>query len=1181
MKTTSTSVALILMVILPSLPVAAQCGVRIGDWGYGPTHGADGNGEVAVFGSGRMLRVADISDPASPSLAADLPISSFIQGIAVVGDLAYVAASEGGLVIVDISQPASPRVLSRIAVDGQVIDVIASGDTAILAAGLGGLVLVDVTNPASPTELSSLMIGGDSKDLAIHGTTVFVANGSLTIVDISNPSTPELIGTYDSSLTDYQSVAVTQDGSSAYLSAYTIVPLYHGYYAFHVVDVRDPSNPIEREFISGVSGTPSDVAIEGGYAYMNGMRVYDISDPFSPVEVHRIAGLGEPRTIRIHNDFAYLTFGSGGIRLVDVADPVHAEEISSVEGFPSIHGSATHGATALFAVGEGFMTFDLSEIGALHPLSRIDSRYIASHSEAAFYGNVAFVTQPYSDLGIIDLSEPSRPVVLGTVPASETDDLAVIGHFLFAVDPTWGLLSIDVSNPTTPEIVTTVPEITGYRLAVEDHRLFTVGRGSGIRVIDVSDPGSPAEVSEIEIPSLDYAHRPAVSNGKIYVRSFSPDGGRINIIDVTDPGAFSTVGFIEDTGHRLVAVGNLVFVAGHSGETPTFNIYDAFDPANPVLLAHGNLAGSARGELSVDGPRVTVPEGDVGFEIFDLGPCFAEAPTADFSWSPHAPEPGHPTHLVDTSIGSVSSWQWDFGDGSGSTNPFPAHTWSAAGDYAVTLTVDGPFGGDSVTKSITVEPRVEGFRRITDPGINTWIVAASAHLPGAGNTHWVTDMVLHNPGTGPTTAHLWFLKSNYENIGEIGLEVAIPAQASVQLPDVVASVFDDPHATGAVLVGADAPLGVISRTFHMPSPYGDDQLGTYGQFIPARALDRAVTSDEDAELIQLTRSNAFRTNLGIANATPTPIRVDIRLLDASGIEVGTLRQSLPAFSHAQQNDIFTQYVGDGRATVSSPTEDAAYFPYASVVDNQTGDPIFVEPIDPRQDVLVAATAHAGGFEGTDWRTDLELCNPSDTAAEVEIRLLATDTNNSSPATHDVTVEPGACTRMPDVLDAAFGFEGSAALDIRSTPIGISVSSRTYTGAADGTFGQFLPGLGSEAAIPFGEEARILAMTENAVDDEGFRTNVGFVNRSPNVIRVETYLFTASGRSLGTITTRLDPHEHRQLNRILRRVTSETVENGYAIVLTSSPEGSFVAYASVVDNTSGDPIFVPAMKIVTP
>ena len=53
----------------------------------------------------------------------------------------------------------------------------------------------------------------------------------------------------------------------------------------------------------------------------------------------------------------------------------------------------------------------------------------------------------------------------------------------------------------------------------------------------------------------------------------------------------------------------------------------------------------------------------------------------------------------DHSTGSGVAWEWDFGDGSTSTERHPTHTYAQPGDYAVTLTVRDSDGGvDSVTQ---------------------------------------------------------------------------------------------------------------------------------------------------------------------------------------------------------------------------------------------------------------------------------------------------------------------------------------------------------------------------------------------------------------------------------------------------------------------------------------------------
>src|SRR5207302_1001928 len=54
--------------------------------------------------------------------------------------------------------------------------------------------------------------------------------------------------------------------------------------------------------------------------------------------------------------------------------------------------------------------------------------------------------------------------------------------------------------------------------------------------------------------------------------------------------------------------------------------------------------------------------------------------------------------------GSVTSWQWTFGDGTtGSTAQNPLHTYSAAGSYTVTLTVKDNQNASSSPVSHTVQ----------------------------------------------------------------------------------------------------------------------------------------------------------------------------------------------------------------------------------------------------------------------------------------------------------------------------------------------------------------------------------------------------------------------------------------------------------------------------------------------
>ncbi len=238
-------------------------------------------------------------------------------------------------------------------------------------------------------------------------------------------------------------------------------------------------------------------------------------------------------------------------------------------------------------------------------------------------------------------------------------------------------------------------------------------------------------------------------------------------------------------------------------------------------------------------------------------------------------------------------------------------------------------------------------------------------------------------------------------------------------------------------------------------------------------------------------------------------------------------------------------------------------------------------------LYVPASAHAGGANGADWRTDLEIHNAGTAATTATIALLVRDSANPSPQTRSVAVAAGTSVRLPDVLLGTFGFTGAAALRVTSDSSRLVVTSRTYNlvgpGAAGlpqgASFGQFVRGVPEEAAISRGQEARLIQLTQrDASSGLDFRTNIGFVNLTGATIEIQLDLYKADGTHLGTRTgseTRLRAFEFRQISEALKPYG--TITDGYAILRTTTPGGRFLAFATVIDNhLSGDPVFVPAV-----
>ena len=85
----------------------------------------------------------------------------------------------------------------------------------------------------------------------------------------------------------------------------------------------------------------------------------------------------------------------------------------------------------------------------------------------------------------------------------------------------------------------------------------------------------------------------------------------------------------------------------------------------------------------------------------------AQRPVTDFSAEPTTGRAPLIVDFFDESEGPASSWQWNCGDGTSSNEQDPTHTYTDPGVYTVTLTVAGPGGSDTETKTdyIVVEER--------------------------------------------------------------------------------------------------------------------------------------------------------------------------------------------------------------------------------------------------------------------------------------------------------------------------------------------------------------------------------------------------------------------------------------------------------------------------------------------
>ncbi len=143
-------------------------------------------------------------------------------------------------------------------------------------------------------------------------------------------------------------------------------------------------------------------------------------------------------------------------------------------------------------------------------------------------------------------------------------------------------------------------------------------------------------------------------------------------------------------------------------------------------------------------------------------PVFA----ASFTYSPSSPVEGQAVQFTDTSIGSPTSWQWNFGDGATNTSQNPSHPYAVAGCYDMYLTIMKGTNSDTTRQVITVRHIITA----ASPSYADVSAAISSAVSGdtvivpAGTAIWPSQLVitkgikLIGAGIGNTV-----ITSNYTN----------------------------------------------------------------------------------------------------------------------------------------------------------------------------------------------------------------------------------------------------------------------------------------------------------------------------------------------------------------------------------------------------------------------------------
>ncbi len=224
----------------------------------------------------------------------------------------------------------------------------------------------------------------------------------------------------------------------------------------------------------------------------------------------------------------------------------------------------------LVIISETF-ALEMQEVGSLRTVENL-SLFV--------YGDYVYLAGYKNGLRIVDVSNPSSPVLVDTFPmGTYVVDVFVSGNYAYVLDSDLSIKVLDISQPTMPVLIGDFESQTSIAdIWVRGRYLFCAG--PFFKVLDISNPSAPREISSIDIGD---------SGGDIFVDGnyayiAGPRFHIIDISDVTKPVMLSTID-LENFGSVFVS-GSYAYL---TDENRGFKIFDISNPTRPRMVSRIDL----------------------------------------------------------------------------------------------------------------------------------------------------------------------------------------------------------------------------------------------------------------------------------------------------------------------------------------------------------------------------------------------------------------------------------------------------------------------------------------------------------------------------------------------------------------------------------------------------------------
>jgi hypothetical protein len=504
----------------------------------------------------------------------------------VAADHALYFSSGRAIYAVDMANQSEPQVQGHVVFSDTPIAIFPEGDLLFVAAGRAGLRIVDVTTPSLPVEIGSFD-SYEATDVLVSGTQALLldAYSGLIILDVSLPTAPRALGRIDTA--GDSAVAIDVSGSYA-----CVVDEVTG---LHVVNISDTTNPLGMGSFNPLS-TLYDVIMVDSTALLAGswgLFAVDISDPAAPYEEVLVSTTrASCKALARRGDRLFVAGYMGGLLIFDIttpSDPLHIASFTMQGETVDVAVLGSYAYVAREDLGLGQIIVEPWHYGWA-----IDTP--GSLSAITTSGRYVYALDNHNNaedcLRVFDIADPTSPVQLGSWSGPYFGRYIAASHGYVYFIMSGKLASVDVSEPGNPVLVDHIEQGGNYNRGIEvsGSYLFLADGGvpdyydpGGLEVFSIKDPRSPVQVASYATSDALALH---VSGSTVYLA----DREGFQLIDVRAPTSPELLGVCPSvtTGISICTWSHYAFVACYNAGVQVINVSD---PRSPAEIAAYDMQG--------------------------------------------------------------------------------------------------------------------------------------------------------------------------------------------------------------------------------------------------------------------------------------------------------------------------------------------------------------------------------------------------------------------------------------------------------------------------------------------------------------------------------------------------------------------------------------------------------------